>query len=77
MPYYVFAVRPFAPLECLGEHAAYRDASAQAKGLRAQRHAQDDGAPLRESIRIMFAETLTAAEDLLLQPRDAPPPGEE
>mgnify|MGYP001156566860 CR=1 FL=1 len=76
MPYFVFAVRPFAQLECLGQHAAYRDASAQAKSLRAGRQATGTATAQGESIRIMFAETATAAEDLLLQPRDAPPPGD-
>jgi hypothetical protein len=72
MPYYVYAVRPFAQLECLGEHAAFKDASAQAKTLRA---AQAAGDPAR--IKVMFAETALAAEDLLLQVRDPAHPGEE
>jgi hypothetical protein len=76
MPYFVFAVKPFAQLECLGEHAAYRDASALAKSLRAERRARGAATAQGESIRIMFAETVAAAEDLLLQPRDAPPPGD-
>jgi hypothetical protein len=71
MPYYVYAVRPFAQLECLGEHAAFRDASAKAKALRAERQAAG------ESIRVMFAATALAAEDLLLQRREPPPPGDE
>ncbi|MBI5718115.1 MAG: hypothetical protein HZC37_10565 [Burkholderiales bacterium] len=80
MPYYVYAVRPFAQLECLGEHAAFRDASARAKALRAERaeqHAASGGAPPAERIRVMFAETALAAEDLLLQSREPPPPGDE
>lgn len=104
MPYYVYAVRPFAQLERLGEHAAFRDASAMAKALRAERaeraeraaqaaqasqaeragHAGEaggtDGSPgtaaANEVIRVMFAETALAAEDLLLQVREAPPPGD-
>ena len=80
MPYYVYAVRPFAQLERLGEHAAFRDASAMAKALRAERaerarNAAAGGAS--EQIRVMFAETALAAEDLLLQSREPPPPGDE
>lgn len=84
MPYYVFSVRPFAQLECLGEHAAFRDASAMAKALRAERLAGAAGQPgsgaaigVGEQIRVMFAESALAAEDLLLQPRDPRPAGEE
>lgn len=83
MPYYVFSVRPFAQLECLGEHAAFRDASAMAKALRAERLAGAAGQPegrmsaAGEQIRVMFAENALAAEDLLLQPRDPRPAGEE
>lgn len=76
MPYFVFAVRPFAQLECLGEHAAFRDASAMAKSLRAER-ASSGHAPPGEQIRVMFAETAEAAEDLLLQVREPRPPGDE
>ena len=78
MPYFVYAVRPFAQLERLGEHAAFRDASAMAKALRATRQTQ--GGPAGqggEQIRVMFAETALAAEDLLLQLREAPPVGDE
>lgn len=76
MPYFVYAVRPFAQLERLGEHAAFRDASAMAKALRAER-ASAGSTPAGEQIRVMFAETAEAAEDLLLQVREPPPPGDE
>lgn len=72
MPYYVYAVRPFAQLEQLAEFAAFKDASAQAKALRAQQAADD-----RASIRVMFAATALEAEDLLLQIREPRPAGEE
>lgn len=72
MPYYVYAVRPFAQLEQLAEHAAFKDASAQAKALRAQQPADD-----RTSIRVMFAASALEAEDLLLQIREPRPAGEE
>lgn len=72
MPYYLYAVRPFAQLDKLGEFDAFAQASAQAKTLRT--------AQPRESaarIRIMFADTALAAEDLLLQVRDASPAGDD
>ena len=66
MPYYVYAVRPFAQLEQLGAHAAFGAASAQAKSLRAT--LASDSAT---RYRVMFAESPLAAEDLLLAVRDA------
>ncbi|MBK7062909.1 MAG: hypothetical protein IPI03_20440 [Rubrivivax sp.] len=72
MPYYVYAVRPFAQLTALGEHAAYAGASAQAKTLRAQQAVDD-----KAQIRVMFAATPIEAEDLLLQVRTPRPAGEE
>jgi hypothetical protein len=71
MPYYVFAIKPFGQLDKLGEHAAFKPASLQAKALRA---AQPSGA-LR--IKVMFGETQLAAEDQLLQLREAGPSGDE
>jgi hypothetical protein len=68
MPYFVYAVRPFAQLQQLGEHAAFREASVQAKALRAAPEADPQAA-----IRVMFAENALAAEDLLLQVRDRAP----
>jgi hypothetical protein len=72
MPYYVYAVRPFAQLERIGEHAAFRDASAQAKALRLA--PQADRAT---QFRVMFADTPLAAEDLLLAVREPAPPGDD
>ena len=72
MPYFVYAVRPFAQLQPLGEHAAFRDASAQAKALRLQQAGAD-----KVPIRVMFAATAIEAEDLLLQIREPRPTGEE
>lgn len=72
MPYFIYAVRPFAQLEPLGECASFPEASRQARALRA---AQPGGEPRR--IRIMFADNALAAEDLLLQVRDAPPEGDD
>lgn len=72
MPYYVYAVRPFAQLEQLAEFAAFAPASAHAKALRAAQ-AAGDGA----RIKVMFADNALAAEDLLLQVRDPGPAGDE
>ena len=72
MPYYIYAVQPFAQLERLADFAVYKDASVQAKVLRAALPAQS---PAR--IRIMFAADPLAAEDLLLQLRQAGPSGDE
>lgn len=72
MPYYVYAVRPFAQLEQLSEHAAFKEASAQAKALRAAQPAGDAA-----RIRVMHAASALEAEDLLLQLREPEPPGEE
>jgi hypothetical protein len=72
MPYYVYAVKPFAQLERLAEFAAFKDASAHAKTLRAAQ-ASDD----KSRIKVMFADSPLAAEDLLLQVRDAGPSGDD
>ena len=71
MPYFVFAIRPFGQLDKLGEHEVFKDASAQAKTLRA---AQPAGAP---RVKVMFGETQLAAEDQLLQLREVGPSGDE
>lgn len=72
MPYFIYAVRPFAQLEPLGAHEAFAAASAQAKQLRAAQAAGDAA-----RIRVMFAATALEAEDLLLQVRDPQAPGDE
>ena len=72
MPYFVYAVRPFAQLEQQGEHASFKAAAAQARALRSQQTA-----PSSVTYRVMFAETALQAEDLLLQVREPRPSGEE
>lgn len=72
MPYFVYAVRPFAQLEHLADFDTYRPASLHAKVLRA---AQPADSPVR--IKVMFAETAEAAEDLLCAVRDPRPTGED
>lgn len=72
MPYYVYQVRPFAQLTKLAEHAAFRDASAMAKALRAELPPDADA-----RIKVMFADDETQAEDLLCQVREPGPSGDE
>lgn len=72
MPYFVYAVRPFAQLQLLAEFDAFAPASAHAKAQRASTPAE---AGLR--IRVMFADTALAAEDLLLAVREPGPSGDE
>lgn len=72
MPYYVYAVKPFAQLERLAEFDAFRPASVHAKALR-----QAAPADAAARIRVMFADNPLAAEDLLLQLREAGPSGDE
>jgi hypothetical protein len=72
MPYYVYAVKPYAQLEKLAEFDAFRDASAHAKALRTAPQADRSA-----RIKVMFADTPLAAEDLLLQVREAGPSGDE
>jgi hypothetical protein len=72
MPYYVFSVRPFAQYAKRAEFDSFREASAQAKRLRA---ALVPGSG--EQIKVMFAETEEQAVDLLCQPRSAGPSGDD
>lgn len=72
MPYYVFSVRPFAQYDRRAEFEQFRDASAHAKALRAQRAEGSD-----ERIQVMFAATEDEAVDLLCQPRQAGPSGDD
>ena len=73
MPYYVFAVNPpFAPLEQLAEFEVFALASAHAKALRAAQAGL--GAP---RIKVIFADDPLAAENLLLQVRQAGPAGDD
>ncbi len=71
MPYFVYRVKPFAQLEKLAEFAAFRDASAHAKALRATQGAEPG------KIKVMFAADERVAEDLLCQIREPGPPGDD
>ena len=72
MPYYIYRVKPFAQLEKLSEHAAFAQASSQAKTLRAAQ-----AAGVTDKIKVIFAENELQAEDLLCQVRDPAPTGDE
>lgn len=69
MPYFVYKLfeSPVRTTEPLGEFARYSEASRFAKARRA------DPAPENCAIRVVFAENALAAEDALLNPREAPP----
>ena len=72
MPYYIYRVAPFAQIEKLAEFDAFKPASAYAKALRVA-----PGATPQHKIKLMFADTEPAAEDLLCQVRVAGPLGDE
>jgi hypothetical protein len=72
MPYYLFAVTPSTPPHRLADFDRFTDASAHAKALRGEQPAGD---PAR--IKLVFADNLLAAEDLLLQVREPGPAGDE
>ena len=66
MPYYIYKVInfPIRRVEKLEQHAAFRDASASAKALRATLASAGDGA-----IKLILADNELHAEDLLSQLR--------
>lgn len=64
MAYYIYRVFPFARLEKVTQFDAFKDASAEAKRLRA---AADKPADCR--LKVIFAENELQAEDLLSQVR--------
>jgi len=70
MPYYIYKIAsfPIRRLEMLEQHAAFRDASARAKLLRAALASAEAG-----SIKMILADNELHAEDLLSQLR-APQP---
>lgn len=72
MPYYVFSVRPFAQYTCRASFDSFREASTQAKALRADLMPSSG-----EQIKVMFADTEDQAVDLLCQPRSAGPAGDD
>ena len=73
MPYYVYAVKPMAQLEKLAEFASLQGSLRASQGAACRRSA---GGPL-PAIKVMFADNPLAAEDLMLQVREAPPDGDD
>jgi hypothetical protein len=69
MPYFVYKLfeGPVRTTEPLGEFARYSEASKFAKARRA------DPTPEDCAIRVVFAENALAAEQALMNPREAPP----
>ena len=72
MPYFVFSVRPYAQIDKLAEFAAFREASAHAKSVRAAQAGDTDA-----KIKVMFADNERIAEDLLCQVREPGPTGDD
>jgi len=69
VPYFIYKIHsPIGNLEKVAQHAAFKEASAQAKSLR---NAGD--LPVGCTIKVIFAENELKAEDLLSQVRDPEP----
>ena len=66
MAYYIYRVFPFARLEKVGQFEAFKDASSEAKRLRAA-----EGQTADFKLKVIFAEDELQAEDLLSQIRGA------
>ena len=71
MPYYIYRIteQPIRRLEKITEREAFRDASAEAKRLRAEA----GGGSAGTTIKMILADNELQAEDLLSQVREAPP----
>jgi hypothetical protein len=69
MPYFVYRLfeQPLRRVEPLAQFERYADASRFAKQERMQPDAKDC------AIRVVFAPNALAAEDALMNPREAPP----
>jgi hypothetical protein len=69
MPYFVYKLfeGPVRSIEPLGQFARYSEASRFAKARRSE------PAPEHCAIRVVFADNALAAEEALLNPREAPP----
>lgn len=70
MPYYIYKIAnfPIRKLEKLAQHAAFRDASASAKALRASLASAGES-----SIKVILADNELHAEDLLSRQRPPQP----
>lgn len=75
MPYYIYRVMPLGVVRKLSQFDSFREASAQAKALRA---ADPPGAlGASGKVKVMFADNELLAEDLLCQVREAGPSGDD
>lgn len=72
MPYYIYRIKPFLQFEKVSEFGAFKEASAQAKVLRAAQPGDATG-----KIKVMFADNELHAEDLLCQVRAPGPKGDD
>jgi hypothetical protein len=69
MPYFVYQLfeRPLRRVEPLGEFERYAQASAFAKARRVELGAEDC------AVRVVFGANALAAEQAIMNPREAPP----
>jgi len=72
MPYYIYRIKPFSQFEKVAEFGAFKEASAQAKVLRAAQPGDVTG-----RIKVMFADNELQAEDLMCQVRTSGPKGDD
>ncbi len=69
MPYYIYKIHsPLRTLEKVAQHAAFKDASGEAKALR-----NSPDLPTGCSVKVIFADNELQAEDLLSQVREPEP----
>ena len=69
MPYYIYKIHsPIRHLEKVAQHAAFKEASGQAKTLRTS-----PDLPAGCTVKVIFAENELQAEDLLSQVREPEP----
>lgn len=68
MPYYLYEIveRPIKQLKLIGMHPSFKEASTEAKRLRA-------AGTYAGMVKVVFAENELQAEDMLSQVREAPP----
>ena len=72
MPYFIYRIETDKKVQMIESHPKYREAKERAKGLRAEKAADDPA-----TIRIIFAQNALEAERLLLTPREAPVEGDD
>lgn len=72
MPYYVYRISDGNRLECLEQHAKYREARDRVREIRTGQEKDDEAL-----VRLIFASSEVEAERLLLTPREAPVEGDD